>query len=441
MYQKWQEMYKSKLTTADEAVAMIRDEEIISSAFGNGQPIGLFEAMRERVMAGKLYKPTILAASMVDGLPLMDPEIKDKIEFDSFFIKDERSRIKEGYYTYTPNKFSDLEKISSRGLRPVQVSVLRVSPMDSHGFFSTGINVDFGWDMAKSNPNRRLLMVEVNKYMPRAYGSNHLHISEVDVVTEHDLPLIEAPEPPTKKEWEIMGRYIAEMVPDGATLQLGVGGIPAAVGHCLIDKHDLGVHTEVIPEVYLDLYEAGVITSRKKTFMPYKWVAAFANGTRRIYDFVDENPMVEMYGCGFVNDPYNIAQNDNMISVNATLQIDLTGQCASEAIGPVAFASTGGQLDFVQGAWLSKGGKSFICLESTFVDKKGERKSKIVPQLYPGSFVTTPRTEVHWVVTEYGAVLLKGQSIKTRVKNLISIAHPDFREELMFGAKKMGYLR
>jgi acyl-CoA hydrolase len=318
---------------------------------------------------------------MVNGLPLMDPEIADKIDFDSFFIKDERSFIKEGYYTHTPNKFSDLEKISSRGLRPVQVSVLRVSPMDSHGFFSTGINVDFGWDMAKSNPDRRLLMVEVNKYMPRTYGSNHLHISEVDVVTEHDLPLIEQPEPPTKKEWEMIGQYIAEMVPDGATLQLGVGGIPTAVGHCLKDKHDLGVHTEVIPEVYMDLYEAGVVTSRKKTFMPHKWVAAFANGTRRIYDFVDENPMVEMYGCGFVNDPYNIAQNDNMISVNATLQIDLTGQCASEAIGPVQFASTGGQLDFVQGAWLSKGGKS--CNHTPYRGTLGSHRIRCGPAERP----------------------------------------------------------
>ena len=255
--------------------------------------------------------------------------------------------------------------------------------------------MDFGWDMARSNPNRRLLIVEVNKYMPRTYGSNHVHISEVDAVIEHDLPLIEEAEAPTKKEWEMIGQYIAEMVPDGATLQLGVGGIPTAVGRCLMDKRDLGVHTEVIPEVYLDLYEAGVVTSRKKTFMPYKWVAAFANGTRRLYDFVDENPMVEMHGCGLVNDPYIIAQNDNMISVNDTLQIDLTGQCASEAIGPVQFASTGGQLDFVQGAWLSRGGKSFMCLESTFVDRNGERKSKIVPQLYRGSFVTTPRTEVH----------------------------------------------
>ncbi len=206
------------------------------------------------------------------------------------------------------------------------------------------------------------------------------------------------------------------------------------------NKRDLGVHSEVISDVFLDLYEAGVITSAKKTFMPHKWVGAFADGTQKLYDFVHENPLVEMHGCGLVNSPYIIAQNDNMISVNATLQVDLTGQCVSEAIGPVQYSSTGGQLDFVQGAWMSRGGKSFICMESTFVDKKGERKSKIVPQLYLGSFVTTPRTEVHWVVTEYGAVLLKGQSIKSRVASLISIAHPDFRDELRFAARKLSYL-
>ncbi len=440
MYNKWQQMYQAKLTTADEAVAMIRDGEVISSAFGNGQPVRLYEALVKRILEGKLFKPTVLAATLVGGMSLMNPEVKDKIEFDSFFVGDERERIKEGYFTYSPVKFGDLQNISVQGLRPVQVSVMRVSPMDRHGFFSTGVNVDFGWDMAKSNPHRRLLIVEVNHFMPRTYGNNHVHISEVDVITEHHVPLVEEPAPPIRKEWELIGQYVAEMVPDGATLQLGVGGIPSAVGHYLKNKRDLGVHSEVISDVFLDLYEAGVITSAKKTFMPHKWVGAFADGTQKLYDFVHENPLVEMHGCGLVNSPYIIAQNDNMISVNATLQVDLTGQCVSEAIGPVQYSSTGGQLDFVQGAWMSRGGKSFICMESTFVDKKGERKSKIVPQLYLGSFVTTPRTEVHWVVTEYGAVLLKGQSIKSRVASLISIAHPDFRDELRFAARKLSYL-
>ncbi|NLV16531.1 MAG: hypothetical protein GXY50_04885 [Syntrophomonadaceae bacterium] len=442
MNQKWLDMYKSKLKTAEEAAAMIRDNEVISSSFGIGHPLGLFRALKDRVIEGKLHNPKVLASCMYRGAvhPLLDPAIKGLIEWDSFFVGDERGWVKEGFHTHSPAKFGDLDRISSEGLRPVQVSALTVSPMDNHGFFSTGISVDFGWGIAKSNPNRRLFILEVNPQMPRSYGNNHVHISEVDVVIECDLPLAELPPPPVKKEWEIMAGYIADMVPDGATLQIGYGGIPGAVGQALKDKRDLGVHTEVIPDVLMELYEAGAITCARKTFMPNKWVASFATGTRKLYDFVHENPMIEMHTLGVVNNPYNIAQNDNMISINATLQVDLTGQCCSESIGPVQYSATGGQVDFVQGAWMSKGGKSFLGLESSFVDKKGERHSKIVPQLNPGSFVTTSRTEVHWVVTEFGAVLLKGQSIKTRVARLISIAHPDFRDELKFAAEKMGYL-
>lgn len=442
MHQKWQDMYKSKLKTADEAVAMFRDNEVISSGFAVGHPVGIFQALVKRVKEGKLHNPTVLAACMIgENHPLLDPAIKGLIEFDSFFVGLEREWLKEGYFTYSPVKFGDLDTISARGLRPVQVSVLRVSPMDRHGFFSTGISVDFAWGIAKSNPNRRLFVLEVNNHMPRTYGNNQIHISEVDVVTEHDTPLTEFPTPPPRKEWEMMAGYIAEMVPDGATIQLGYGGLPGAVGNALMDKRDLGVHSEVIPDVMVDLYEAGAITCSKKSYMPYKWVGSFATGTKKVYDFVKENPMVEMHTVALVNNPYIIAQNDNFVSINATLQVDLTGQCVSESIGPIQYSLTGGQIDFVQGAWMSKGGKSFLCLESTLVDKNGQRKSKIVPQLYPGSFITTSRTEVHWVVTEYGAVLLKGQSIKARVESLISIAHPDFRDELRFAARKLGYIR
>lgn len=441
MNPKWQEMYKAKLRSADEAAAMIKDNEVVSSAFNNGQPLGLFEAISKLAIADKLKNVTILAASMKgDNHPLLNPALKGKLEFDSFFVGKEREFVRQGFYTYSPAKFSDMDSISKQGLKSVQVSALRVSPMDKHGFFSTGINVDVGWGLAKSNPNRRLFILEVCNHMPKTYGSNHVHISEADVVIEHHVPLVESPAPPTKKEWTMIAEYIAEHVPNGATLQLGYGGIPGAVGQSLKDKRDFGVHSEVLSDVLLDLYEAGAITCEKKSFMPYKWVAAFADGTKRIYDFVDDNPMVEMHTCGFVNNPYIIAQNDNLISVNSTLQVDLTGQCASEAIGTNQFSGTGGQVDFVQGAWMSKGGKSFLCLESTFVDKKGQRQSKITPQLYPGSYVTTTRTDVHWIVTEYGAVLMKGQNIKARVNSLISIAHPDFRDELRHEAVKMGYL-
>jgi 4-hydroxybutyrate CoA-transferase len=442
MHQKWQDMYKSKLKTADEAVAMIRDNEVISSGFAVGHPVGIFQALTKRVREGKLHNPTVLAACIIgESHPFLDPSIKDLMEFDSFFVGLERQRVNTGCFTYSPVKFGDLDTISGRGLRPVQVSVLRVSPMDSHGFFSTGVSVDFAWSFAKSNPNRRLFILEVNNDMPRTYGNNHIHISEVDVVTEHHTPLTNFPTPPPRKEWEMMAGYIADMVPDGATIQLGYGGLPGAVGNALKDKRDLGVHSEVIPDVMVDLYEAGAITCNKKTYMPHKWVGSFATGTEKVYNFVKENPMVEMHTVGVVNNPYIIAQNDNMISINATLQMDLTGQCVSESIGPIQYSCTGGQVDFVQGAWMSNGGKSFICLESTVVDKNGQRKSKIVPQLYPGSFITTSRTEVQWVVTEYGAEFLKGQSIKSRVEKLISIAHPDFRDELRFAARKLNYIR
>jgi acyl-CoA hydrolase len=212
------------------------------------------------------------------------------------------------------------------------------------------------------------------------------------------------------------------------------------VGKFLKDKRDLGVHSEMLTNCMLELYNEGVITCTRKTFMPYKWIGSFAWGSQELYDFIHENPMIEMHTCGFVNNPYIIAKNDNMISVNSTLQIDLTGQCASEAIGPYQFSGVGGQADFVQGAWLSKGGKSFIATPSTTRGKDGKLISKIVPLLDYGSFVSTPRTETHWVVTEYGAVLVKGQSIKKRVESLISIAHPDFRDWLRFEAKKLGFL-
>ncbi len=441
MNKKWEEMYASKLRTLDEAAAMIEDGEEVCCALGGGQPFGMFEAIGQRIKQGKLATVSLFAGNAIVPTALTDPEIKDKVCFDTPFVGPyTRQATSEGFYTYSPIKLSDMDTISAQGIRRGEVYILRVAPMDRHGFFSTGINVDYGWGQAKGNPDRRLLILEVNENMPRTYGSNHIHISEADVVAENHIPLPYVPSYPLTDVEMKIGQHIADMVPDGATLQLGIGGIPNAVGRYLKDKRDLGVHTEMITECMLDLYEAGVITSNKKTFMPFKWVAAFAWGTQRLYDFIHENPMIEMHTCGFVNNPYIIAKNDNMISVNSTIQIDLVGQCASEAIGTYQFSGVGGQADFVEGAWLSKGGKSFIALHSTVIDKNGQRISKIVPSLDYGSFVSTPRTETHWVVTEYGAVLVKGQSIKKRTEGLISIAHPDFRDQLRFGAKKLGFI-
>jgi len=311
--------------------------------------------------------------------------------------------------------------------------------MDKHGFFSTGCNVDWGWETAKT-ANPRHIIVEVNENMPRTYGNNQLHISEVSAVVENHIPLVEVPPIPTNDRDEKIGRFIADMIEDGSCLQLGIGGMPNAIANFLMDKKDLGIHSEMLTDSMVDLYNAGVVTCQKKNFMPYKWIGSFAMGSRKLYDFIDENPLVEMHSTRFVNDPYIIGKNDKLISVNATMEVDLTGQCASESIGTMQYTGTGGQLDFVQGAWRSKGGKSFLTLYSTYTTKEGEIKSKIVPSLSPGIFTTVSRTDVQYIVTEYGVAFLKGQNLRTRVKELVSIAHPDFRDWLMYEARKQTFI-
>jgi acyl-CoA hydrolase len=311
--------------------------------------------------------------------------------------------------------------------------------MDKHGFFSTGCNVDWGWETAKT-ANPRHIVVEVNENMPRTYGHNQLHITEISAIVENHIPLFELPEIPITKEDEIIGHYIADMIDDGSCIQIGIGGMPNAIANFLKDKKDLGVHSEMLTDSMVDLYYAGAITCAKKNFMPYKWIGSFALGTRKLYDFIDNNPLVEMHSTKFVNDPVVIGYNDNLVSVNATFEVDLTGQCASESIGPAQYSGTGGQLDFVQGAWRSKGGKSFLTLYSTYTDKEGNKRSKIVPTITPGMFTTVSRTDVQYVVTEYGVAFLKGQNLRTRVKELIRIAHPDFRDWLKFEARRLNYI-
>ena len=296
-----------------------------------------------------------------------------------------------------------------------------------------------GLEAAKVASPREIIL-EVNENMPRTYGTNQLHISEVSAVIENNIPLFELPPIPITDKDEKIGRFIADMIEDGSCIQIGIGGMPNAIANFLLDRKDLGIHSEMLTDSMVDLYEAGVITCKKKNFMPFKWIGSFALGSRRLYDFIDENPLVEMHSTRFVNDPYVIGKNDKMISVNATVEVDLSGQAASESIGSIQYSGTGGQLDFVQGAWRSKGGKSFLTLYSTYTDKNGELKSKIVPTLSSGIFTTVSRTDIEYVVTEYGVANLKGQNLRTRVKELVAIAHPDFRPMLEWEARKMNYI-
>lgn len=435
---RWQELYKEKLTSPEEAAKLVNNGDLVVSPLSNGQPLALINAVAARVRQGELEDITYLSGVDVRWFDLYHPDLVGKVVIDTGFCGPVlRDFVGKGLFTYTPVRLGEAVEMVNR-CRKSNIVGLVVSPMDKHGFFSTGCNVDWGWETAKT-PGVTVV-VEVNENMPRTFGTNHLHISEVDAIVENHIPLVELPNIPVTDKDEAIGKFIADMVEDGSCLQIGIGGIPNAVAIFLKEKKDLGVHSEMLADSMVDLYNAGAITCNKKNFMPYKWVGTFALGSKKLYDFIDENPLVEMHSTRFVNDPYIIGKNDKLVSVNGTLEVDLTGQCASESISFKQYTGTGGQLDFVQGAWRSRGGKSFLALYSTYTDKEGNLQSKIVPSLSSGIFTTVSRTEVQYVVTEYGVANLKGQNLRTRVKELVNIAHPDFRDWLIFEAKRMNFI-
>jgi len=436
---RWQELYREKLTSPEEAAKLIESGDNILAPLSNGQPLALVNALAQRFRNDELRDVTYVSGVDVRWFDLYHPDLVGKVLIDSGFVAiATRHGVGEGLFTYTPCRLGQTVDMINQ-CRRCHVTCMVVSPMDKHGFFSTGCNVDWGWEAAKATAPRNII-VEVNENMPRSYGHNQLHISEVSAVIENHIPLFELPPIPISEKDEKIGRFIADMIEDGSCIQIGIGGMPNAIANFLMDRHDLGVHSEMLTDSMVDLYHAGVINCSKKNYLPYKWIGSFALGTRKIYDFIDENPMVEMHSTRFVNDPYIIGQNDQVVSVNATVEVDLSGQAASESIGTNQYSGTGGQLDFVQGAWRSKGGKSFLTLYSTYTDKKGKMKSKIVPTLSSGIFTTVSRTDIQYVVTEYGIANLKGQNLRTRVKELVSIAHPDFRPWLEYEARKMNYI-
>jgi acyl-CoA hydrolase len=306
--------------------------------------------------------------------------------------------------------------------------------MDEHGYFSLGLAADY--TMAAVSKARAVIL-EVNPGVPFSYGNCHVHISQVAAIVESDLPIPEVGLPKIGPVQEAIGKYVADMIPDGATLQIGYGGIPDAVVMQLTNKRDLGIHTEMLGDGIMTLVEAGVVTNRKKNYLPGKILATFALGSKKLYQFMDHNPGFEMHPSSFTNDPFLAGQNDNLIAINATMQIDLIGQCGSETLGSLPFSGTGGQSDFVRAANRSNGGKAFIVVPST---AKENSISRIVPTLSPGTHVSTSKNDINYVVTEHGVAQLRGKSAKQRAEALIGIAHPDFRSELREAAKKMNLL-
>lgn len=427
---RWEEMYKEKLRSPQEIAQFFRNGDVCLSNGQVTEPIAILDALAERAQKEDLKDirhyillPLRQQKYMVAG---MEKHIRHISHFVSGF---DREAIWEGRADYLPSHYSQVPVLWREVLQEPDIFYCSVSPMDKHGYFSCGTAAD----LSEIRKRAKALLLEVNQTMPRTFGS-HIHISEVDALIETDVPITEVDPARITEDDKIIGGMIAQEIPDEATLQLGIGGIPNAVAQALMDKRDLGIHSEMFCDSIVDLTNAGVITNGCKKIHRGKTIVTFTFGSRNTYDFLDDNPGVEFLPVDYVNDPRVIAQNDNVISINSCMEIDLFGQVCSETIGPKNFSGAGGQVDFIRGAAASKGGKSFLAFKSS---AKGGKISKIKPVLTEGSCVTTTRNDVDYIVTEQGIARLKGMTCSERAKALIGIAHPNFREELTEQAKKM----
>lgn len=444
----WKELYKQKLTSPEQAAAMIKNHSEVWAGVAAGMPLQLVNALVERNETVK----DITISQLVDLYPQnkwLQLGRDSNITIDSGYATISRQRVIKGDFTMTPTTFYQLPKTyTDDSLRPMHAAMIMVTPMDRNGYFCLGLGADTTIPIARNAAMRRragddrfMVLAQVNPRVPRTYGDNFLHITDIDAIIEGDQELAVLPENEIPDDVEqTIGNYCAEFVKDGATIQLGIGSIPNAIAQAFLDSgvHDLGIHSEMACDTMRDLWEAGVVTNKMKTLLPHRAVFTFAMGTQKLYDWINDNRGVEFYPVDFVNNPFVIGRNDRLVSINACLEVDLTGQVASESIGWKQYTHPGGQLDFVEGAFLSRGGVSIIATQSTATPHNGggKRVSKIVPSIAAGGIVTTPRSSVHYVITEYGVAKIKGQSVRQRVNNLIAIAHPDFRDELRFTARQ-----
>jgi len=429
----WKETYRQRLTDARTALLHIRRGARVFIGSACGEPQLLVRTLIE--VAPYLADTEIIHFLDLGIEPYTDEKFNESFRHNALFIgASTRAAIREGRADYTPVFLSEIPLLMQRGSMPVDVALICVSPPDENGYVSLGISVDTTKTAAEV---AGYVVAEVNPNMPRTLGDSFLHVSEIDAFVENDSPLLEFVLKPSGKIAKAIGEHIADLIENESTLQTGVGRIPSAVLPYLKDKRDLGIHTEAFTEDLIDLIEAGVITCRKKTLHPGKIVACFCMGTRRLYDYVNNNPLFEFRPCQYVNNPYIIGQNDRMISINSALTIDITGQVCSDSLGFNFYSGIGGQVDFVRGSARSYRGKSIMVLPSTTDD--GE-KSRIVPYHDPGSGIVVTRGSIHYVVTEYGVAYVHGKSIRERAMALINIAHPKFRDSLLEAAKNQGYV-
>ena len=432
----WIIEFNRRLTTADKAVKIIKSGQRVFLTGNCSVPQKLLAALVAR--APKLKDVEIVQALTVGPAPHAAPEMQGHLKVNTLFISSNvRQAVQGGRADFTPCLLSELPLLFKEGRLPLDVALIHVSPPDEHGFCSLGIEAGLAKTPAQS---ARIVVAEVNERMPRTLGDSFIHFSKIDYAVPVDYPLAElAMGEPGELSMEI-GRHVSDLIDDGATMQMGIGAIPDAVLNFLDDKRHLGVHTELFSDGVMDLVKSGVLTNEKKTLHPGKIVAGFILGTQALYDFVDDNPIVELHPTEYVNDPFVIAQNANMVSINSALEVDLTGQVCADSIGPKLYSGVGGQLDFVYGASRSEGGKPIIALPSTATLRDGTTLSRIVPMLKHGAGVVTTRNHVHYIVTEYGVAHLYAKTIRERACELIRIAHPDFRERLERDAYELKYL-
>lgn len=422
-------IYKNKVVTSDDAVKNIKSGNNIVVQPGCAAPLELINAMVRR--KADLTDVTIYHILVVGYLPYIERGMEEHFQHKAFFIGANcRTAVNEGRAQFIPIFLSEITSLFKQGIIKPDVALIHVSPPDEHGYCSYGVDVG---NIKTPAEKSKIIIAQVNQEMPRSLGDSFIHINKINYIVEHDAPIQELPQVDPNSSQELVNIYdkiglnISELIEDGSTLQLGIGAIPDSVMKYLKNKKDLGIHTEMFSDGVVDLVEEGIINGEKKTLHPGKIIAGFVLGTKRTYDFINNNPIIEFHPQEYVNDPFVISKNNKMVAINSAIEVDLTGQVCSDSMGTHFFSGIGGQVDFMRGAARSEGGKPIIALPSITKDGK---ISRIVPQLQPGAGVVTSRGDVHFVVTEYGSVQLWGKSISERAKALVSISHPDFRDEL-----------
>lgn len=431
----WISKYKSKVVTSDEAVEVIRSGNKVVIQPGCAAPMELIRAMVRK--KDQLEDVEIYHILIVGDLPYLHEGMEPHFKHKAFFIGgNARKAVNSGRAEFIPIFLSEVTLLFKNGIIKPDVALINVSPPDEHGFCSYGIDVG---NIKTPAEKAKYVVAQVNPEMPRGLGNSFIHINKIDYIVEHEEPLMELPQvdPNAGKEllqvYDDIGRHVSNLIEDGSTLQMGIGAIPDSVLNYLKDRKNLGVHTEMFSDGIIDLVEDGIINGEEKSLHPGKIICGFVLGTRRSYDFLDNNPIIEFHPQEYVNNPFVIAQNKKMVAINSAIEVDLTGQVCSDSIGTKFYSGIGGQVDFIRGAAHSEGGKPIIALPSSTKDYKITR---IVPTLKPGAGVVTSRGDVHYVTTEYGTAHLFGKTVQERAKALISVAHPNFRDELTKYAKE-----